>query len=91
MSKDEKIEEVKVLTEEEKKEKKLAVSGLAPTSAGIDIFNIEPTKISRDLRGKFLCLYGDEKVGKTTFGIRAQVLYYWLLKKDITPLEALNQ
>lgn len=34
----------------------------------IDIFNIEPTKVSRDLKGKYILLYGEEKSGKTTFG-----------------------
>jgi hypothetical protein len=32
----------------------------------IDIFSIEPTKVSRDLRGKVVILYGEPKVGKTT-------------------------
>lgn len=26
--------------------------------AGIDIFNIEPSKISRDLKGKYILIYG---------------------------------
>ena len=34
----------------------------------IDIFNIEPSVISRDLKGKYIAIYGREKVGKTTFG-----------------------
>lgn len=34
----------------------------------IDIFNLEPSKISRDLKGKFLLIYGAPKVGKSTFG-----------------------
>jgi hypothetical protein len=33
----------------------------------IDIFNIEPTVISRDLKGKYLLLYGKPKCGKTSF------------------------
>lgn len=32
----------------------------------IDIFNIQPTTISRDLRGKFVCIYSLPKVGKTS-------------------------
>lgn len=36
--------------------------------ATIDIFNIEPSVISRDLKGKYIAIYGREKVGKTTFG-----------------------
>ena len=32
----------------------------------IDILNIEPTVISRDLKGKFICIYGLPKVGKTS-------------------------
>lgn len=34
----------------------------------IDIFSLEPSKISRDLKGKFLLIYGLPKVGKSTFG-----------------------
>lgn len=36
--------------------------------ASIDIFSLEPSKISRDLKGKFILLYGDPKTGKSTFG-----------------------
>jgi hypothetical protein len=36
----------------------------------IDIFGIEPSVISRDLKGKYIAIYGREKVGKTTFGAR---------------------
>ena len=36
--------------------------------AEIDIFSLEPSKISRDLKGKFLLIYGLPKVGKSTFG-----------------------
>ena len=32
----------------------------------IDILNIEPTVISRDLKGKYVLLYGKPKSGKTT-------------------------
>ncbi len=34
--------------------------------AGIDLMALEPTKISRNLRGKFLLVYGLPKCGKTT-------------------------
>lgn len=34
----------------------------------IDILTIEGNRVSRDLRGKYLLLYGNPKVGKTTFG-----------------------
>lgn len=34
----------------------------------IDIFSLEPSKISRDLKGKFMLIYGLPKVGKSTFG-----------------------
>ena len=34
--------------------------------AEINILNLEPSVISRDLRGKFVCLYGLPKVGKTS-------------------------
>lgn len=36
--------------------------------ANIDIFTLEPSKISRDLKGKFLLIYGQPKTGKSTFG-----------------------
>lgn len=32
----------------------------------IDILNIQPTVISRDLRGKYVMIYGKPKSGKTT-------------------------
>lgn len=34
--------------------------------AGVDILNLEPSVISKDLRGKFLCIYSLPKVGKTS-------------------------
>ena len=33
---------------------------------GIDLMALEPQKISKDLKGKYILLYGEEKVGKTT-------------------------
>ena len=36
--------------------------------ATIDIFSLEPSVISRDLKGKYIAIYGREKVGKSTFG-----------------------
>ena len=36
--------------------------------ADFDIFSLEPSKISRDLKGKFLLIYGQPKTGKSTFG-----------------------
>ena len=36
--------------------------------ATLDIFTLEPSKISRDLKGKFLLIYGLPKTGKSTFG-----------------------
>lgn len=33
---------------------------------GIDILSIQPSVISRDLRGKYVMLYGKAKSGKTT-------------------------
>lgn len=37
----------------------------------IDIFNIKPSVISRDLKGKYILLYGQPKVGKTSFAVQA--------------------
>ena len=36
----------------------------------IDILNIEPTVISRDLKGKYILIYGKPKTGKTTLASR---------------------
>lgn len=36
----------------------------------IDIFNLEPTKVSRDLRGKIVLLYGEMKSGKTSNAVK---------------------
>jgi hypothetical protein len=30
---------------------------------GIDILNIQPSVISRDLKGKYLCIYGPKFLG----------------------------
>lgn len=30
---------------------------------GIDILNIQPSVISRDLKGKYLCIYGPNVLG----------------------------
>lgn len=38
--------------------------------AGIDILSIEPTVISRDLKGKYILIYGKPKSGKTTLASR---------------------
>ena len=32
----------------------------------IDILSLKPTTISRDLKGKFVCIYSLPKVGKTS-------------------------
>lgn len=37
----------------------------------IDLLNLQPTTISRDLKGKYICLFGKPKVGKTTFAVQA--------------------
>lgn len=37
---------------------------------GIDLLNLEPTKISRDLKGKFALIYGVPKSGKTSLAVR---------------------
>lgn len=39
--------------------------------AAINILNIEGNKVSRDLKGKYLLLYGEPKTGKTTFATQA--------------------
>jgi hypothetical protein len=36
----------------------------------VDILNIEPTKVSRDLQGKFILIYSQPKMGKTTFAVQ---------------------
>ena len=37
---------------------------------GINLFEIEPTVVSRDLRGKIVMFYGEPKTGKTTTAVR---------------------
>ena len=36
----------------------------------IDLLNLQPTTISRDLKGKYVLVYGAPKVGKTSFAAR---------------------
>ena len=36
----------------------------------IDILNIQPSVISRDLKGKYVLIYGAPKVGKTSFATK---------------------
>lgn len=38
--------------------------------AGIDLLNIEPHQVSRDLRGYSVFFYGDPKSGKTTIATK---------------------
>ena len=35
--------------------------------ADIDILNIQPNKVTKDLKGKYIMIYGSPKIGKTTF------------------------
>ena len=35
----------------------------------IDLMNLAPTTISRDLKGKYVCLYGDSGSGKTSLAV----------------------
>lgn len=39
--------------------------------ADFDIFNLQPSVISRDLTGKYILLYGKPKVGKTSFAVQS--------------------
>lgn len=36
----------------------------------LDLLNIEPTTISRDLKGKYICIYSQPKAGKTSFAVQ---------------------
>lgn len=36
----------------------------------IDLTNIQPHKVSRDLSGYITYIYGPGKIGKTTFGVQ---------------------
>jgi len=36
----------------------------------IDLLNIKPHKVSRDLSGYITYIYGPTKIGKTTFGVQ---------------------
>ena len=59
--------------------------------AGIDIFNIEPNKISRDLKGKFILIYGEAKSGKTSFSSLFLSLFSAHLSADIMPCQELKR
>ena len=37
---------------------------------GINIFNLQPTVISRDLSGKSFLIYGERKSGKTSNAVK---------------------
>lgn len=37
---------------------------------GINIFNLQPTVISRDLSGKSFLIYGERKAGKTSNAVK---------------------
>lgn len=49
--------------------------------AGIDIFNLQKTVISKDLSGKYILLYSKPKVGKTSFA--AQIKKNLILATEI--------
>lgn len=36
----------------------------------IDLLNLQPTVVSRDLRGKIVMFYGDPKSGKTSNAVK---------------------
>ena len=36
----------------------------------IDLLNLQPTTISRDLKGKYILIYSAPKVGKTSFAAK---------------------
>ncbi len=36
----------------------------------IDLLNLEPTKISRDLKGKYILIYSTPKGGKTSLAVQ---------------------
>lgn len=40
----------------------------------IDLLNLQPSKITKGLSGKFVAIYGKEKVGKTTFAAQPRNL-----------------
>jgi Holliday junction resolvasome RuvABC ATP-dependent DNA helicase subunit len=56
----------------------------------IDILSIEPTVISRDLKGKYLLLYGKPKTGKTTMASRFPKNLLIAFEKAIMPLMELR-
>ena len=61
----------------------------------IDLLNLEPTKISRDLKGKYILAYGLPKIGKTSlvasfpkslifsFGCQVEVISPSVLREKI--------
>ena len=56
--------------------------------ANIDIFNIQPHQVSRDLRGYSVFFYGDPKSGKTTIATKFPKHFLLALKRVITLFQA---
>ena len=45
----------------------------------IDILSLKPTTISRDLKGKFVCIYSLPKVGKTSMAFASSPRIFFLV------------
>ena len=39
--------------------------------ADIDIFSLQPSVIDKSLKGKYILIYGESKIGKTSFAVQA--------------------
>lgn len=37
---------------------------------GVDLLSLQPTKVSRDLKGKYMLIYSEPKAGKTSLAVQ---------------------
>lgn len=56
----------------------------------LDIFNLEPSKIDRTLKGKYILLYGAPKTGKSTFGSKLPRALFLKLEEGTNALSGIR-
>ena len=56
----------------------------------IDILNIQPTVISKDLKGKFICIYSLPKVGKTSMACQFPKNLLLAFEKDYNAIAGIK-
>lgn len=58
--------------------------------AKLSIFNLQKTVISKDLSGKYLLLYGEPKIGKTSFAAQIEKNLILAAEAGTNALDGLN-